>query len=122
MDPYRSSITFSRNGDDIRYEQLRDIALVVVVDLERPVEPALTRPNRGLGLDDDKRNAVHQQNEIGALFRRASATGELCRDDILIALKIGELNKTDGDVLAISTEGHGPFACQPRGHLLVGFD
>ncbi len=98
------------------------VALVVVVDLERPVEPALTRADRRLRLDHDERDAVDEQHEVGALLGRAGAEGELRRDDVLVLLEVGEVDQADGDVLAVLAERHRPLAGEPGGELLVRLD
>ena len=108
--------------DDVRDEQLGDVAFVVVVDLNRRVEPALARPDGRLRLDHDERNAVDQQHEISALLAGTSAARELRGDDVLVAFEVVEVHEPDGDVLAALAERHRPLADEPSGELLVRLD
>ena len=85
-------LPLGRDRDNVRYEQLRDVALVVLMDLDRRVEPALAAADGRLRLDDHEREAVYQQDEIGPLLARAGAVGELGGDDVLIALEVLEVN------------------------------
>ena len=57
--------------EDVGHEELRHVLLVVVVHLERAVEPALARADGRLRLDHDQRDAVDQQHEVGPLLGRA---------------------------------------------------
>ena len=107
---------------EVRHEQLRHVAFVVVVDLRRPVEPALARPYRRLRLDDDQRQAVHQQHEVRAALVRTRSDGVLGADDVLVSLDILEVNEPHGDVLAVGAERHRPLSGEPRCEFLVRLD
>ena len=65
-------------------EQLGHVPLVVVVDLQRAVDPADRRAHRGLGLDDHQREAVDQQHQVGAPLGWPGAEGVLLGDDVLV--------------------------------------
>ena len=62
-------LPLGRDRDNVRDEQLRHVALVVLMDSDRRVEPALAGADGRLRLDDHERDAVDQQDEIGPLFR-----------------------------------------------------
>lgn len=118
------SQVFPFGGDraEVRHEQIGHVALVVVVDLRCPVEPALTRPHRRLRLDDDQRQAVHQQHEIRAALVRTRSDGVLHADDILVSLDVLMVDEPHGDVLAVRAERHRPLSGEPRCELLVRLD
>lgn len=86
--------------------------------LNGSVEPALAGPHRRLGLDQDQRNAVDQQHQIGALFRLARPDGELLGDDEAVLLDLVEVDQADGDVFAIRAEGH---QRSPSSHAAISF-
>ena len=115
-------LAFGRDGEHVRHEQLGDVLLVVVVHLERPVEPALAGAHRRLGFDHDERDAVDQQHQVRPLLRLAGADDELLGDDELVLLDVVEVDEADGDVLAVLAERHRPLAQEPGGELLVGLD
>ena len=85
------------DGEHVGHEQLGDVALVVVVDLERPVEPALARAHGRLGLDHDQRDAVDEQHQVGALLGGAGAEGVLGGDDVLVLAR-GRRSRSGGSV------------------------
>ena len=122
IDPYRRSLPSGGDRAEVRDEQLRHVALVVVVDLRRAVEPALARPYRRLRLDDDQRQAVHQQHKVRAALVRTRSDGVLGADDILVSLDILEVDEPHGDVLAVRAERHRPLSGEPRRELLVRLD
>ena len=62
-------LAFRGDGQQVGHEQVRDVLLVVLFDLDGPVQPALAAPHRRLRLDDDQWDAVDQQHQIGALRR-----------------------------------------------------
>ncbi len=115
-------LALGSDRDDVRNEQLGNVALVVLVDLDRRVEPALARPDGRLRLDHDERNAIDQQHQVGPLLGCASAIRELRGDDVLVAFEVVEVDESDGDVLAPLAERHGPLAAEPSGELLVRLD
>src|SRR5258708_18532775 len=88
--------------------------------LQGAVEPALARPDRGLRLNHDKRNAVDKQYEVRSLLSGSGMVGVLRRHDVLVALDVGEVDQVDGDMLPVRAKWHRPIAGQPVGELLVG--
>ena len=115
-------LPFGGDRAEVRHEQIRHVALVVVADLRRAVEPALARPYRRLRLDDDQRKAVHQQHKIRAALVRTRSDGVLGADDILVSLDILKVDEPHGDVLAVRAERHRPLSGEPRCELLVRLD
>ena len=120
--PVSQVLPFGGDRAEVRHEQLGHVALVVVADLRRAVEPALARPYRRLRLDDDQRKAVHQQHEIRAALVRTRSDGVLGADDILVSLDILEVDEPDGHVLAVRAERHRPLSGEPGRELLVRLD
>ncbi len=110
------------DAEHVGDEELRDVLLVVVVDLERAVEPAHRVAHGRLGLDEDERQAVDEQHEVRASLGGPGAEGELARDDVLVVLEVLEVDEANGDVLVVRPEGHRAVAAQPRGQLLVGLE
>src|SRR5690606_18439761 len=83
------------------------------------VEPALARADWCLGLDDDQRDAVDQQDEVRTLLRGSRTDGVLRADDVLVPFEVLEVDEADGNVLAVSAEGHRAVAAQPGRELLI---
>lgn len=108
------------DAEDVAGEQLWDVLLIVVVDLERPIDPAHGRAHWGLGLDQDQREAVDEQHQIGAALGGAGAEDVLGGDDGLILIRMLEVDQADGDVFVIGAERHRAFAAQPGGEGFVG--
>ena len=117
--PVAQVLAFGGDRAHVRHEQFRHIVLVVVMDLRRPVEPALARPHRRLRLDDDQRQPIHQQHDVRPPLVRARVDGVLGGDDVLVPLHVVDVDEPDGDVLAVRAERHRPIPGQPRRELLV---
>ncbi len=84
--------------EDIRGEQFGDEALVIVVDLPGAVEPADGIAHGGLGFHQHQRQAVDIQHQVGAPFGIAGPEGDLGGGDVLVTIKIFEINQPDGGV------------------------
>mgnify|MGYP000976736529 CR=1 FL=1 len=110
------------DAEDVGDEQLGDVDLVVVVELGRGVEPAHRLANRGLGLDDDQRETVDQEDEVGTALGPACPEDELVGDDVVVVRLILEVDQADARVLVVGAERHRAVAAQPGGHLLVGLE
>ena len=96
--------------------------LVVIVNLECSVKPALTGADGCFGLDDDERNTIDQQYQIGAFLGGPSTESVLYSDHILILRQISKVDQADGDVLSVLAEGHRSLTIEPSSELLVGLD
>lgn len=96
--------------------------LVVVVDLECPIEPALAGADRGFRLDQDQRDAVDEQHQVGPLLGGSSSEGVLRGDDVVVLLGVGKVDQADGDVFAVLAKRHRPLTGEPGSELLVGLD
>ncbi len=79
---------FGGDGKDVENEQLRHELLVILMYLESAVHPAGCPANRCLGFDEDQRQTVHQQHQIGPLFRRSRTEGVLRGNDIIVPVRI----------------------------------
>ena len=105
----------------VGHEEFGDVAFVVVVDLQCPVEPTLAGAGRGLRFDQDDRDAVDEHHQIGPLDDGSGLEGVLLGDDVLVLLlEVVEVDELDGDVLTILAEGHRLLAGEPVGERLVG--
>ena len=71
-------------GEDVRHEHGRHLLLVDLVDLEGAVEPGHGAARGRLGLADDQRQAVDQEDHVEALLHRAGLVGPLVGDDELV--------------------------------------
>ena len=110
---------FGGNGKQVGHEELRYVALVVLVQLEGRIEPALAGANGRLRLDHYQGYAVDEQHEVGPLLGASGAVGGLRRDDVLVALNFVKVDQMDGDVLAVRAKRHRLIADKPCGELLV---
>ena len=59
--------SFGCEGEGIRHEQRRDGFFIGFIDIIRCIEPGLGWPDRGLAFPDDKRDTVHEQDDIHPL-------------------------------------------------------
>jgi len=103
-------------------EELGHELLVVVVHLHRAVDPADALLDRGLGLDQHEWETVDQQHQIGPALSRSCSVNELLGDDVLVLLRIVQVEQPYRHMLVAGAEGHGAFATHPRGHFLIGTD
>ena len=87
-DPSRSGAPCPRSRTRTRSaRRTRHVALVVVVDLERAVEPSVTAGRTGVfASTDHQRDAVDAQHEVEALLDRPLAEGDLRGDDEVFRL------------------------------------
>ena len=113
---------FGGDAEDVAGEELGDEALVVVVDLFGAVEPAHGLAHGGLGFDQHQRQAVDQQDQVGAALGGAGPEGVLGGDDELVSVEIVVIDQPDRDVLVVPAKRHGAVAAQPGGELFVGAD
>ena len=97
-----------------------DVDLVVVVHLDRAVEPRHGRPRGRLGLADDQRDAVDEQNQVEPPHLRAGRKHELGDDQAAVIPARLEIHQPDGSMLAVGAERHRALPAQPGGELLVG--
>ncbi len=109
-------------AEDVGGEEFGDVALVIVVDLFGAVEPTDGLADGGFGFDDDERQAVDEQDQVGAALGRAGAEGVLGGDDVLVLIQVLVIDQVDGDVLVVLAKGHGALAAQPGGEFFVGAD
>ena len=72
------------DAEDVGGEEFGDKTFVVVVDLFGAVEPTDGVADGGFGFDDDERQAVDEQDEIGAALGGTGAEGVLGAEDILV--------------------------------------
>ena len=110
------------DAEDVGGEEFGDEAFVVVVDLFGAVEPTDGVADGGFGFDDDERDAVDEQDEIGAALGGTGAEGVLGAEDILVLVEVFVVEQVDGDVFVALAKGHGAFAAQPGGEFFVGAD
>ena len=120
--PVAQVFALGRHAEDIAGEEFRHEALVVVVHLERAVHPTDRVAHRRLGLDEHQREAVDQQDEIGAALGRPGAEDVLRGDDILVLAGVLEIDQPHRDMFVVGAKGHGTLPAQPRRKLLVGAD
>ena len=113
---------FSVNAEHVGDEELGDGPLVVVVDLERAVEPAHGVAHGRLGLDHHERQPVHQQHEVGAALVGARTKHKLVGDDVVVVLGVLGVEQAHGDVLVVRPKRHRAVAAHPGRQLLVGLD
>ena len=111
--------SFGGEGKGVRHEHRRHLALVDFVDLKRAVEPGHGAPGGGLGLADDNRQTVDQEDHVEPLFDGPGLVNELVGDHQLVAGRAG-IHEADAHVLATGAERHGLLPAQPGHEVLVG--
>ena len=110
------------DAEDVGGEEFGDEAFVVVVDLFGAVEPTDGVADGGFGFDDDERQAIDEQDEVGTALGGSGTEGVLGAEDVLVLVEVFEIEQVDGDVFVALAKGHGAFAAQPGGEFFVGAD
>ncbi len=75
-------------AEDVGGEEFGDVTFVIVVDLLGAVEPTDGLADGGFGFDDDERQAVDEQHQVGAALGGAGAEGVLGGDDVLVLVQV----------------------------------
>jgi hypothetical protein len=109
---------------DVAGKEFRHGLFVVIMHLHRAVDPGDRCPGGCLGLDQNQRKAIDQQDQIGPSLGTAGTIGELLADDIVVLVeRICEAVKVDQShrhMLVVLAERHRTFAPQPGCEFLVG--
>jgi hypothetical protein len=120
--PVVVGLALGGHREHVADEELGNELLVVVVHLHRAIHPADALLDRRLGLDQHQRQTVDQQHQIGPALGGACAVDELLGDDVLVLLRVIQVDQPHRHMLVVGAEGHGALAAHPGGHLLVGAD
>ena len=107
-------------GEDVRHEHGRHLLLVDLVHLEGTVEPRHRAARGRLGLANDERQAVDEEDHVESLLHRAGLVSPLVAHRQPVVGGLGGVHQPHGHMLAVGAEGHGLLAAQPSHEILVG--
>ena len=92
------------------------------MNLQGSVNPTDRLADRGFGLNEDQREAVDQQHQIGPALGSPGPEGVLGRDQVLVVGRVIVVDEFDGDVFVVGPKGHRLVVAQPLGKHLISFD
>ena len=110
---------FRGKGEHVRHKHGRDLLLVDLVHLIRPVEPRHRAARRRLRLADHHRQTVHQKDHVEALHHAARLVGPLVRHRQPVLGGLGEIHQPHRHMLAVRAKGHRLLPAQPGHEVLV---